>query len=136
MKAKIYLFAVLLITAQLLSAQEKISLIEVEKVKEYLSLNDVQYNSIKTILKEIESVLEEDKKVISGLKERVKNDDEPGFFEKIKVKKGRDGRISEIKGLIKKVENQLNSNQKEKFKNVIKPELQGLRKEEIFGSGN
>ncbi|MEW6506751.1 MAG: hypothetical protein AB1432_03280 [Bacteroidota bacterium] len=134
MNTKIFFFSIFLTTSALLTAQEKISLTEVEKVKEYLSLNESQYNAIINIVKEIELILEDDKKIINGLKERVKNDDEPGFFEKIKVKRGRDEKISRIKGLIKKAENQLSRDQKEKFKNVIKPELQELRKEEIFGS--
>jgi hypothetical protein len=134
MNTKIFMFLILLTITPLLSAQEKISLTEVEKVKEYLSLNQAQYNSIKNIVKEIEVILDEDKKIINGLKERVKNDDEPGFFEKINVKRGRDGRVSQIKDWLKKIENLLNSVQKEKFKIVVKPELKGLQKEEIFGS--
>ncbi len=133
MNTKMFLLSIFLMLTSFLSAQDKISLTEVDKVKEYLSLNINQYNSIKNIVKEIDSVLEEDKKIISGLKERVKNDDEPGFFEKIKVKRGRDSRVSKIEDLIEKIEDQLNEQQKNKFKNIEKPELRPLEKKEIFG---
>lgn len=133
MNTKIFLVSILLTVTTLLSAQDKISLTEVEKVREYLSLNDSQYNSIKKYVTEIESILDEDKRIIEDLKKRVMNDDEPGFFEKIKAKRGRDDRVSKIKDLKKKIERQLNDEQKEKYKNIIKPELQGLSKEEIFG---
>ncbi|MDT3695878.1 MAG: hypothetical protein ROY99_05750 [Ignavibacterium sp.] len=133
MNTKIFLVSILLTVTALLSAQDKISLTEVEKVKVYLSLNDSQYNSIKKNVTEIESILDEDKRIIEDLKKRVMNDDEPGFFEKIKVKRGRDDRVSKIKDLKKKIEKQLNDEQKEKYKDIIKPDLQGLRKEEIFG---
>lgn len=133
MNTKIFLVSILLTVTTLLSAQDKISLTEVEKVREYLSLNDSQYNSIKKYVTEIESILDEDKRIIEDLKKRVMNDDEPGFFEKIKVKRGRDDRVSKIKDLKKKIERQLNDEQKEKYKNIIKPDLQGLSKEEIFG---
>jgi len=134
MNTKIFLISILLTVTTLSSAQEKIYLTDVEKVKEYLSLNDAQYNSIKKNVTEIELILDEDKKIIEELKIRVMNDDEPGFFEKIKVKRGRDNRVSKIKDLKKKIERQLNDGQKEKYKNIIKPELHGLNKEEIFGS--
>ncbi len=133
MNTKIFLVSILLTVTTLLSAQDKISLTEVEKVKVYLSLNDSQYNSIKKNVTEIESILDEDKRIIEDLKKRVMNDDEPGFFEKIKAKRGRDDRVSKIKDLKKKIERQLNDEQKEKYKNIIKPDLQGLSKEEIFG---
>lgn len=133
MNTKIFLISILLTVTTLSSAQEKIYLTDVEKVKEYLSLNDAQYNSIKKNVTEIELILDEDKKIIEELKIRVMNDDEPGFFEKIKVKRGRDDRVSKIKDLKKIIERQLNDDQKEKYKNVIKPELHGLKKEEIFG---
>lgn len=133
MNTKIFLVSILLTVTALLSAQDKISLTEVEKVREYLSLNDSQYNSIKKYVTEIESILDEDKRIIEDLKKRVMNDDEPGFFEKIKAKRGRDDRVSKIKDLKKKIERQLNDEQKEKYKNIIKPDLQGLSKEEIFG---
>ncbi|HOJ06413.1 MAG: hypothetical protein HND40_11485 [Ignavibacteriota bacterium] len=133
MNTKIFLVSILLTVTTLLSAQDKISLTEVEKVREYLSLNDSQYNSIKKYVTEIESILDEDKRIIEDLKKRVMNDDEPGFFEKIKAKRGRDDRVSKIKDLKKKIERQLNDEQKEKYKNIIKPDLQGLSKEEIFG---
>lgn len=134
MIAIIFLFSFFLTTGAHLPAQEKISLTDVEKVKDYLLLNESQYNSIIKIVKEIELILAEDNKIISELKERIKNDDEPGFFEKIKVKNGRDERRSRIKDLIREAEGQLSRDQKEKFKRINKPELRSLRKEEIFGS--
>ncbi|MEW6508872.1 MAG: hypothetical protein AB1432_14115 [Bacteroidota bacterium] len=134
MKTKIIFYLIYLATSTLLTAQDKISLTDIEKVRVYLSLDEHSFYSIKSIVKEIEAILEEDKKIIDEIKERVKNDDEPGFFEKIKIKKGRDDRISRIKSLTKKIENQLDKEQKEKFKNVIKPELKGLKKEEIFNT--
>lgn len=133
MITKTFLISILLVITTLLYAQEKISLTEVEKVREYLSLNESQYKSIKHIVNEIETVLEEDKKIIEQLKERIKNGDEPGFFEKIGVKRGRDGRSGEIEDLIDEIEDQLNDQQKNKFKNIEKPELKSLEKKEIFG---
>ncbi len=133
MNTKMFLLSIFLMLTSFLSAQDKISLTEVDKVKEYLSLNDAQYNSINKSVKEIESILLEDKNIINGLKERVKNGDEPGFFEKIKVKRGRDSRAGDIEDLIENIEDQLNDQQKNKFKNIIKPGLKSLEKKEIFG---
>ena len=42
------------------------------------------------MIEQIKRILDEDKKIIAELKERVKSGDEPGFFEKIGVKRGRD----------------------------------------------
>lgn len=131
MNTKIFLFSILFAFATLLSAQENISLTEIEKVKEYLSLNDVQYNAIKNIVKEIETIIEEDKKIITGLKDRVKNDDEPGLFEKIKVKRGHDKRADQIEELLEEIEDQLTGAQKDKYKNVAKPYLKPLSKKEL-----
>ena len=70
---------------------------------------------------------------MGNLKERVKSGDEPGFFEKIGVKRGRDSRAGDIEDLIEEIEDKLNDEQKIKFKNIDKPELKSLEKKEIFG---
>lgn len=133
MITKTFLISILLTFTTLLSAQENIALTEVEKVREYLSLNESQYTSVKNIVKVIESIHEEDRKIINELKERIKNDDEPGFFEKIKLKRGRDSRVDNIEDLIEDIEDILNEEQKIKFENIDKPYLKALDKKEIFG---
>ncbi len=114
-------------------SQNKISLLDTEKVKDYLTLSEGQYKTINPIIDKIKGILDEDKKIIAELKERVKNGDEPGFFEKIGVKRGRDSRAGDIEDLIEEIEDQLNDQQKSKFKNIEKPELKSLDKKEIFG---
>lgn len=116
-----------------ISAQSNISLLEAEKLKDYLSLSSQQSAKINPMIEQIRTILEEDKKIISEIKERVKNDDEPGFFEKIGVKRGRDSRAGDIEDLIEEIEDQLNDQQKDKFKKIDKPKLKSLEKKEIFG---
>lgn len=132
---KVKLFAILLglISATTITAQNQVSLLEMDKVKEHLTLSEEQYKTINTMVEQIKGILEEDKKIIASLKERIKNDDKPGFFEKIKVKRGRDNRVDKIEDLLEEIEDQLNDQQKIKYKNIEKPELKGLQKEEIFG---
>ena len=100
-------------------------------MKEYLALSDKQYKTINAPLGQIKGILEEDKKIISELKERFKNGDEPGFFEKIKVKRGRDNRVDKIEDLLEEIEDQLNDEQKIKYKNIKKPVLKSLNKKEL-----
>ncbi|MBZ0199723.1 MAG: hypothetical protein K8H86_07645 [Ignavibacteriaceae bacterium] len=133
MKLKQIAFALFFLFVPLMSAQNKVSLTNLEKTKEYLSLSEKQYELVKQNVKKINAILEEDKKIIAELKKRVENDDEPGFFEKISVKRGRDGRASDIEDLLEEIEDKLTDEQKVKFEKIEKPELKGLSKEEIFG---
>ena len=123
----------LLLTTSVMIAQNQVSLLEMDKVKEYLTLNEKQIESINKLVGQIKEIIEEDNKVIEKVKERVKNNDEPGFFEKIGVKRGHDKRASKIEDLIDEIEDHLNDQQKQKYKNIEKPELKPLKKEEIFG---
>ncbi|MGK9475414.1 hypothetical protein [Melioribacter sp. OK-6-Me] len=113
--------------------QNKISLLDSEKVKDYLELSQEQIKVIVPKIERIKATIEEDKKIIEQIKERVKNDDEPGFFEKIRVKRGHDKRASKIEDLIDEIKDQLNDQQKIRFKNIEKPVLKPLDKKEIFG---
>lgn len=131
MKVKLFVIMLCLIVAKTLTAQNQVSLLEIDKVKEYLALNDKQYKTINTMVAQIKGILEEDKKIISGLRERFKNGDEPGFFEKIKVKMARDSRVRKVDDLLDEVENQLTGEQKIKFKNIAKPGLKALSKKEL-----
>lgn len=116
-----------------ISAQSNISLLETEKVKDYLSLSSQQSAKINLMIEQIRTILEEDKKIISKIKERVKNDDEPGFFEKIGVKRGRGSRSGDIEYLIEEIKNHLNDYLKIKFENIEKPGLKALKKEDVLG---
>lgn len=133
MKNKIIAIIIGLILAIPISAQSQISLLETEKVNYYLTLNSQQSEIINPIIDQIKTILEDDKKIISEIKERVKNDDEPGFFEKIGVKRGHDKRASQIEDLIDEIEDQLTDQQKTKFNDIEKPELKELKKEDVFG---
>lgn len=57
-------------------------------------------------------ILEYDKKILADLKEQFNSGDEPGFFEKIGVKRGRDSRSGDIEDLIDDIEEKLNDEQK------------------------
>lgn len=131
MKLKTFLFVLTLLFGAKLSAQDQISLTDVEKVKDHLELSEDQYTFIKKTVDKINSILSEDKKILAGLKERFKNGDEPGFFEKIKVKRGRDNRADQIEELLEEIEDQLNDAQKNKFENIAKPTLKPLSKKEL-----
>lgn len=133
MSNKIIVFILLIVITKLILPQSKISLLDTEKVKDYLELNQEQIKTVVPMIEQIKSVIEEDKKIIAEIKERVKNGDEPGFFEKIGVKRGHDKRASQIEDLINEIENQLSDKQKNKFKSIDKPELKPLEKKEIFG---
>lgn len=133
MKSKIIavIFGIILLIP--ISAQSQISLLDTEKVNDYLSLSSQQISKINPMIEQIKNILEEDINIIAEIKERVNNGDEPGFFEKIGVKRGRDSRKGDIEDLIEEIEDQLNDQQKNKFKNIEKPGLKSLEKKEIFG---
>jgi hypothetical protein len=133
MRNKLIAFVLVMVLANLTFSQNKVSLLDTEKIKDYLTLSEDQYKTINPMIEQIKWILDEDKKIIAELKERVKNGDEPGFFEKIGVKRGRDSRADDIEDLIEEIEDQLNDQQKNKFKNIEKPELKALDKKEIFG---
>lgn len=133
MRNKSVVLLIVILFASLSFAQNKISLLDTEKVNEYLELTQEQTKIIQPKIEQIKTILEDDKRIISAIKERVKNDDEPGFFEKIGVKRGHDKRASQVEDLIDEIEDQLNDQQIQKFKNIEKPELKPLKKEEIFG---
>lgn len=120
-----------LLVMQVNLAQTKVSLLDENQVKEYLSLSDEQSEKINLKINSIKQILDEDYKIISDLKERFNSGDEPGFFEKISVKRGRDKRVKNIKNLIEDIEDQLTNEQKMKFKNVDKPFLNPLSKDEL-----
>lgn len=131
MKVKLFVIMLGLIVARTLTAQNQVSLLEIDKVKEYLTLSEEQYKTINTMVGQIKGILEEDKKIMSGLRERFKNGDEPGFFEKIKVKLLRDSRVNKIDDLRDDIGNQLNDEQKIKYMNIEKPKLKSLNKKEL-----
>jgi|SRR3990167_7082490 len=131
MKVKLFVIILGLISATATTAQNQVSLLEMDKVKEHLALSEEQFKTINTMVGQIKGILEEDKKIIAGLRERFKNGDEPGFFEKIKVRRARDRRVSKINDLLDDIEEQLNSEQKNKFKNITKPGLKALNKKEL-----
>ncbi|MBK7379091.1 MAG: hypothetical protein IPJ03_08800 [Ignavibacteriales bacterium] len=133
MRNKLIALILVMILANLTFSQNKVSLLDTEKVKDYLTLSEGQYKTINPMIEQIKWILDEDKKIIAKLKERVKSGDEPGFFEKIGVKRGRDNRSGDIEDLIEAIEEQLNDQQKSKFKNIEKPELKSLKKEDVFG---
>jgi len=133
MKSKIIaiIFGIVLLIP--ISAQNQISLLDTERVNDYLSLSSQQISKINPMIEQIKNILEEDIKIIAEIKERVKNDDEPGFFEKIGVKRGHDKRSSKIEDLTDDIEDQLTDQQKTKFNDIEKPELKELKKEDVFG---
>lgn len=131
MKIKFLVIILGLIIVSKITAQDQVSLLEIDKVKEYLMLNADQYKTINAKVVQIKEILEEDKKTIADLKARFKSGDEPGFFEKIRVKNGRDRRINKINDLLEDIENQLNDEQKEKYKSIKEPELKTLSKKEL-----
>ncbi len=133
MRNKSVALIVVILFANLSFAQNKISLLDSEKANVYLGLTREQIKVITPKIEQIRKILEEDKKIIEEIKERVKNDDEPGFFEKIGVKRGHDKRASKVEDLIDEIEDQLNDQQKIRFKNIEKPELKPLKKEDVFG---
>lgn len=133
MRNKIVAFILIIIFTGLGFAQNKISLLDTEKANAYLELTREQNKVITLKVEQIKKILEEDNKIIEKIKERVKNNDEPGFFEKIGVKRGHDKRASQIEDLIDEIEDQLTDQQKIRFKNVEKPELKALKKEDVFG---
>ena len=133
MKSKIIAFIFGIVLLIPISAQSQISLLDTEKVNDYLSLSSQQTSKINPMIEQIKNILEEDKKIIAEIKERVKNDNEPGFFEKISVKRGHDKRSSKIEDLTDDIEDQLTDQQKIKFNDIEKPELKELKKEDVFG---
>ena len=120
-----------LIIAETITAQNQVSLLEMEKVKDHLTLNADQYKTINAKVGQIKDVIEEDKKIIASLKVRFKSGDEPGFFEKINVKRSRDARINQIEELLESIVDNLNDPQKIKYKDIKKPALKSLNKKEL-----
>lgn len=120
-----------LIIAETITAQNQVSLLEMEKVKDHLTLSADQYKTINAKVGQIKDVIEEDKKIIASLKVRFKSGDEPGFFEKINVKRSRDARINQIEELLESIVDNLNDPQKIKYKDIKKPALKSLNKKEL-----
>lgn len=119
--------------AQPTMASSRWSLLEMDSLRIYLSLTENQHTVIAANVERIKAILYKDKILIENVKARIAKGDEPGLFEKIKVKRGRDDRIDAIEQLIITIENQLNERQKILFLNVEKPVLKSLEKKEIFG---
>lgn len=86
MRNKIIVFILLIVITNLILPQSKISLLDTVKVKDYLELSQEQIKTVVPMIEQIKSVIEEDKKIIAEIKERVKNGDEPGLFEKLGLK--------------------------------------------------
>ena len=116
MRNKIVAFILVIIFASLSFAQNIISLLDSEKANAHLELTREQIKVITPKVEQIRKILEEDKMIIEKIKERVRNDDEPGFFEKIGVKRGHDKRASKVEDLIYEIEDQLNDQQKIRFR--------------------
>ncbi|MBK8947262.1 MAG: hypothetical protein IPM32_18630 [Ignavibacteriae bacterium] len=116
-----------------ISAQGKFSLLEMEKLKEFLNFNNEQEIFVSEKINQINLIIKKDENIISEIKQRVKNDDEPGFFEKIEIKLGHDKRASQIENLIDEIENELTPQQKIKFQQIEKPKLREIKKEDVFG---
>lgn len=133
MKTQIVLFILGLIFSKSILAQNNISLLDAEKVKDYLILNQKQFEDVSQKIKLIKTIIEKDENVISTIKLRVKNGDVPGFFEKIGVKRGHDNRESRIEDLVDEIEDRLTEQQKIKFMKIEKPKLKVLKKEDVFG---
>lgn len=133
MKNKIVTLILIIIFGSLGYAQNKISLLDLENVKEYLELTAEQVDIITPKIKQIITLQEEDEKIIGDIKERVKNNDEPGFFEKIGIKRGHDKRAAQIKDLVDEIEERLNDKQKIQYNEIEKPKLKALKKEDVFG---
>jgi len=131
MKIKFLVIILGLIFVSKITAQDQVSLLEMDKVKEHLTLNADQYKTINAKVEQIKGILEEDKKIIAALKARFKSGDEPGFFEKIRVKRARDSRVDKINYLLDDIKNQLNDDQIIKFENIKKPQLKPLNKKEL-----
>lgn len=131
MKTKIIVIILSLIAAATITAQSQISLLEMDKIKEHLTLDADQYKTINATVEQIKVILEEDKKIISKLRERFKTGDEPGFFEKISVKRARDKRNGQIEELLEDIVACLNDSQKIKYKSIEKPALKALSKKEL-----
>jgi len=132
-KIKFYvIISFLVLSSFIVAAQDKVSLFEIDKVNQLLELSTDQFKIIEIDVDKIKSILEEDKKILSNLRERFKNDDKPGFFEKIGVKRGRDKRIDKIEDLLEEIEDKLNEKQKILFSQIEKPKLNSLSKKELI----
>ena len=133
MKFKYLIIAISHFIVLNISAQEKISLLDTEKSREFLKLNNEQEIFVSEKINQINLIIKKDENIISEIKQRVKNDDEPGFFEKIEIKLGHDKRASQIENLIDEIENELTPQQKIKFQQIEKPKLREIKKEDVFG---
>ena len=112
-------------------AQSQISLLDTERVKDYLAFSSKQSEKIIPQIELIKNILEEDKKILADLRERFSSGDEPGFFEKINVKRSRNARINQIEELLESIVDNLNDPQKIKYKDIKKPALKSLNKKEL-----
>ena len=81
----------------------------------------------------INKIADEDHNILLAIQERFRKGDEPGFFEKVKVKLARGKRENEVSDLIDEIEDLLTDEQKIKFEEMDKPYLPRLTKEDITG---
>lgn len=133
MRLKILIYLLMIIASSSLFAQDKITLFDVEKARQFLSLDKNQMEKIMPKIIRIKVIREEDQKIITNIQKRFQEGDEPGLFEKIKIKMARGKRQSEIRELVDEIEDLMTDKQKEKFSTMEKPYLPDLTKQDISG---
>jgi hypothetical protein len=133
-RKKIILFAfiaILVISGALFAQQDnktlaktsEVNLLNFDEVKSYLNLDAEQQIKIEPLIKKIKSIIEQDEEAIQEIRSQMQSMGmrDPSMREK--MMKERSERQDEIDGSIKKIEDNLNESQFDKFKEIDKPNL-------------
>jgi hypothetical protein len=133
-RKKIILFAfiaILVISGALFAQQDnktlaktsEVNLLNFDEVKSYLNLDAEQQIKIEPLIKKIKSIIEQDEEAIQEIRSQMQSMGmrDPSMREK--MMKERSERQDEIDGSIKKIEDNLNESQFDKFKEIEKPNL-------------
>jgi hypothetical protein len=106
---------------------DSISLLDVNKVSDYLALSEAQLDSVKAIIEQIQNIVDEDKKAREEMRAKFMSG-EGGFNRESMqaMRAEREERQKKIDGLVEEIKKNLTDDQKTKFANVLVPNLQEI----------
>lgn len=127
-----------LLVGQVAVAQEKtvakadtISLLDSKKVIEYLGVAKAQQDSLKAKLALIQKIVDEDKKVREDMRAKFMAGEGRPSMETMQTMRAQgEERQKKIDALVGEIQNKLTEKQKEKFKNVMVPNLREIARAE------
>lgn len=131
-------FVRVILIGQVAQAQEKtvakadtINLLDAKKVTEYLGVAKASQDFLKAKIAQIQKVVDEDKKVREDMRAKfMAGEGRPSMGTMQRMRAQGEERQKKIDALVGEIQNKLTENQKEKFKNVLAPNLREIARAE------